>query len=85
MNPKEIIGDIELANPPTSEPPIRDSLDRARHVWTKGRFESMGGYAVYTQGHGIDGYENQNRVPGYTPENSTRDSIAKELGMDNQE
>ncbi len=82
---RDILGDIEIANPPTSELPVRDSLDRARFVFRKGRHESMGGTTVYTQGHGVEGYENQVRLPGYCPSNVAADPISKDLYVDHQE
>lgn len=80
-----IIGDIELANPPTSEPPIKDSLDLARHVWRKGRHEAMGGPTVYTQGHGAPGYVNNNRKMGFPPAALDRDPMIVNLQTDVQE
>lgn len=85
MNPKEIIGDIHISDCPTSELPVKDSLDLARSVFRKGRHESLGGYTVYTQGHNTPGYENQSRVDGYYPGCSTEDKMASDLGVDNQE
>lgn len=72
------------AVPPTVEN-VLDPLDRNRHVFTKGRFESMGGPVTYEQGHGIPGFENQNRVCHYPPLGVNIDPIAKKLGVDVQE
>lgn len=85
MNPKDVLGDIHISDAPTSELPIKDSLDLARHVWKKGRHGSMGGPTVYTQGHGAPGYENQGRSISYTPAGYRRDPIADDLGLDIQE
>lgn len=80
-----IIGNIPLASQPPSELPVQDSLDYARHVWRKGNLEFMGGYTCYEQGHGVPGFENQNRVRDYAPLNAGRDQMANELGSDTPE
>lgn len=82
---EDILGDIEIANPPTSEPEVKDSLDYARHCWRKGNLEFMGGYTAYEQGHGVEGYKNQNRVRDYAPLNAGRDEMANELEQDTPE
>jgi hypothetical protein len=48
---RDILGHIEIANPPTSELPIKDDLDQARRVWKKGRMEWMGGPVYFEQGN----------------------------------
>lgn len=82
---KDILGDIDIANPPTSELPVKDSLDYARRVWRKGSLEFMGGYTCYEQGHGVEGFKNQNRVRDYSPLNAGRDEMANELETDTPE
>lgn len=62
-----------------------DRLDRNRHVFTKGRFESMNGPVFYEQGHGIEGFENQNRVMGKTAQGANLDPIGQEIGVDTTE
>jgi hypothetical protein len=81
MNIKDIIGDIPLANPPTSEPPIKDSLDRARRIFRKGRYEWMNGTTVYIQ----DGSDSNNRTCMYPPAMSSSDPFVHGLGLDSQE
>lgn len=63
-----------------SEP--MDELTRGRHVWTKGRMEFMGGPTVFTQGHGVPGYENNERHMGYPPQGVYQDPMAREMGVD---
>lgn len=66
--------------------PQMDALDRNRHVWTKGRFESMGGPVMFTQGHGIPGYENNERKAGNPPLAAFgADVFVKDLGVDTTE
>lgn len=81
MSLKDDLKKIELANPPTSEPEVKDSWDRARSIWRKGRHEAMGGFTWFTQ----DGRDNNNRTMGYPPAGRARDPYIDELGMDVQE
>jgi len=86
FNTKDILGDIPVANPPSSEPPVKDSMDYARHVWRKGTLEFMGGPTVYSQGHGVPGYLNQDRVEeGLSPLNRGQDQMANQLNVDTPE
>lgn len=62
-----------------------DPLTRGRHVWRKGRFEDMGGPILYTQGHGVEDYENNQRQCQYSPFGYSRDPVANELELDYQE
>jgi len=64
---------------------MKDDLIRARHVWKKGRYEFMGGPITYTQGHGVPGYENQERKMGRPPLGVNNDPMALALGVDIQE
>jgi hypothetical protein len=65
--------------------PLMDKMDRNRHIFTKGRWEFMGGPVMYTQGHGIPGYDNNERKPGYSPMNANADPISFDLNVDTTE
>ena len=65
--------------------PDMDALDRARHVWKKGRFEFMGGPIYFTQGCNTPGYDNNERVAGYGPMSVFDDPVARKLGVDTTE
>jgi hypothetical protein len=65
--------------------PEMDALDRARHVWKKGRLEFMGGPVYFTQGAGIPGYENNERKSGFGPMSVFDDPEARKLQVDTTE
>ena len=58
-----------------------DNMDRNRHVFTKGRLEFMGGPIAYEQGHGIPGFEDQERKI-VDKDNPHLDPVVKALGVD---
>lgn len=61
---------------------MSDPLVRGRHVWKKGRLEFMGGPIVFDQGHGIPGYEANERKVMYPPLGIFQDPVARDLGVD---
>ena len=65
--------------------PELDAMDRARHVFKKGRLEFMGGPVYYTQGNGIPGYENNEAHAGFGPMSVFDDPVARKLGVDTTE
>lgn len=87
---------IDLTGFPLPPPQPEDPLDRARHVFKKGRLEFMGGPLTYIQGHGAEirvfnketgQMENKElkeneRVCQYPPLGSNQDPEAEKLGVD---
>ena len=77
--------DIKINDDPGFETPGSDPMDQARHCFKKGRLEFMGGPIVYEQGQNYKGLMNNNRRRLSSPDLSTSDPIARELGVDVQE
>lgn len=77
------------------KPQPEDPLERARHIFRKGRFETMGGPITYEQGHGAEVQEwTENGLETRMLEDQDHvyrnpvhgcDPFVRDLGIDTQE